>query len=97
MKTSFNIEFFSFEFKKSYVGNSDNVEAQITATIQNCSIKLRTVKMITKYYNTGQFQVSTPDTVFNRMLEFVQLLPMDASNWRFCLPWIYLESLTYEL
>ena len=31
------------------------------------------------------------------MLDLIQLLPDDASIWGFCLPWIFLESLTYGL
>jgi hypothetical protein len=53
--------------------------------------------MISKDYSTGKLTIITPDLVFSRMLEFIQLLPDDASNWGFCLPWLYLESLSYEL
>ena len=41
--------------------------------------------------------VQTPDAVYSKMLDLIQLLPDDASIWGFCLPWIYLESLTYGL
>ena len=88
---------FSYEFRKSYIGNDSNNLAQLTATIQSCASKLRGVKMITKDYSSGKFTTITPDLVFSRMLEFIQLLPDDVSNWGFCLPWVYLESLSYEL
>ena len=88
---------FSYEFRKSYVGNDGNNLAQLTATIQSCASKLRGIKMVTKDYSSGKITVITPDLVFSRMLEYIQLLPDDASNWGFCLPWVYLESLSYEL
>jgi hypothetical protein len=31
------------------------------------------------------------------MLEMIQLLPNDALNWGFCLPWLYFEALSYNL
>ena len=71
--------------------------SQITAIIQSCASRLRNVKMITKDYATNQFITISPDTVYSRMLELVQLLPNDASNWGFCLPWLYFEALSYNL
>ena len=88
---------FCFEFKKSYVGNAGSNAAQATATIQNCASRLRSIKMISKDYTSNQMTVLTPDTVYSKMLDLVQLLPDDASIWGFCLPWIYLEALSYNL
>ena len=53
--------------------------------------------MIYRDYNSNQMIVQTPDAVYSKMLDLIQLLPDDASIWDFCLPWIYLESLTYSL
>ena len=77
---------FSYEFRKSYVGNDSNNMAQLTATIQSYASKLRGIKTITKDYSNGKLTIITPDLVFSRMLEFIQLLPDDASNWGFRLP-----------
>ena len=88
---------FCYEFKKSYVGNNDNSAAQITATIQNCASKLRNIKMISRDYVSNQFITISPDAVYSKMLEMVQLLPNDALNWGFCLPWLYFEALSYNL
>jgi hypothetical protein len=53
--------------------------------------------MISRDYSSNQMTVLTPDTVFSKMLDLIQLLPEDASSWGFCLPWIYLEALSYNL
>jgi hypothetical protein len=88
---------FCFEFKRNYVGNTGSSAAQATATIQNCASRLRAIKMISRDYSSNQMNILTPDTVFSKMLDLVQLLPEDATTWGFCLPWIYLEALSYNL
>ena len=88
---------FGFEFKKSYVVMGGNSAAKVTATIQNCGIHLRSMKIILRDPTTGQFMIHTPDSMFSKMLELIQLLPDDASSRGFYLPWIFLESLPYSL
>ena len=46
---------------------------------------------------TNELVTTTPDTVFKKTVDCVPLLPDDATNWSFCLPSMFNNSLTQEV
>ena len=46
---------------------------------------------------TGTLITTTPDTVFNKMLDYLPILPDDASKETFCLPSVYYNSLSAKV
>ena len=65
-------------------------------TIEQVQVSLNYFKM--EYYDkAGKLTTTTPDTVFNKMLDYLPILPDDASKWTFCLPSVYYNALSAKI
>lgn len=60
-------------------------------TIGQVAVSFNYFKM--EYCNrAGNLITTTSDTVFDKMLDYILILPNDASEWTFCLPSVYYNS-----
>lgn len=50
-----------------------------------------------KHTTTGEWRTITPDTVYKRVNQHIALLPEDPSKWGFFLPWLFYNTLTFQL
>jgi len=65
-------------------------------TIEQVQVSLNYFKM--EYHDKmGKLITTTRDTEFNKMLDYLLILPNDAVKWTFCLPSIYYNSLSAKV
>ena len=62
-------------------------------TIEQVQTSLNYFKM--EYHDkAGKLITTTPDMVFNKMFDYLPILPNDAVKWTFCLPSVYYNYLS---
>jgi len=88
---------FCAEFARAYVGSSEENEHATALAIASCGRKLDKIKMRFYDRNKQKMVTTTPDTVFKLMITHVGLLPENATDWPFCLPWIFFQALPENL
>jgi len=88
---------FCAEFARAYVGSYEENEHATALAIADCGRRLERIKM--RYYDKSRQQMvtTTPDTVFKLMITHVGLLPENATDWPFCLPWLFFQALPDNL
>ena len=87
---------FCDKYTTAYVGQAYSKEKIDALTIEQVQESLNFFKM--EYHDKiGKLITTTPDTVFNKMLDYIPILPNDAVKWTFCLPSIYYNSLSAKL
>ena len=88
---------FCHAYREAYVGkdgSTDEAEGLIIASVHK---SLRVISMRYRDPASGEYKNSTPDAVYRKMHQHIALLPEDASQWPFCLPWLFYNALTYRL
>ena len=55
-------------------------------TLPECGAKLSRIQMIYKDTTSCELHTRSPNSVSSKMMEYVMLLPEEASDWDFCLP-----------
>jgi len=88
---------FQYEFRRAYVGTEESDDVCEKVATAHCQKQLQRIKMVYRDPNTNSIIETTPDTVFKKMMNFVSLLPTQAQNWGFCLPWLFFQSLPSDL
>jgi len=88
---------FQYEFRRAYVGTEESDDVCEKVATAHCQKQLQRIKMVYRDPNTNSIIETTPDTVFKKMMNFVSLLPAQAKNWGFCLPWLFFQSLPSDL
>jgi len=88
---------FCAEFARAYVGSSEENEHATALAIADCGKRLEKIKM--RYYDRAKKHMvtTTPDTAFKLMISHVGLLPENATDWPFCLPWLFFQALPDNL
>ena len=90
-------EVFCDRYQNAYVGallSGKDIEA---ITVEQINKSLSFIKMQYRDNRTNELVTTTPDTVFKKMVDYVPLLPDDATKWSFCLPSMFYNSLTQEV
>ena len=90
-------EVFCDRYSDSYVGTAYSAEDIDVITVEQVSKNLKFVKMQYKNSRSHEVITTTPDTIYKKMMEYVPILPSDATSWSFCLPSIYYNALTDQL
>ena len=88
---------FCYEFRKAYIRDDDAQKTSVALAISTCDKNLHRISLSYRDYITKQVITIAPDKVYQKMMEYVSLLPEDAPAWEFCLPWIYFQALTISL
>lgn len=88
---------FCSAYRRAYVKSNrseEDTEKKIVASIQ------RSLKCITMRYKdsvAGVYKHVSPDMVYNKMIQNAALLPEVATQWPFCLPWMFYNALSFQL
>jgi len=88
---------FQYQFRRAYVGTEEADDVSEKIATAHCQKQLQRIKMVYMDPHTKSVIETTPDTVFKKMMNFVSLLPSQARNWGFCLPWLFFQSLPTDL
>ena len=88
---------FAHEFKRAYVGTLEDLVHATKEAVTQVEKNLRNIRMTYKCPRSGNTLEAQPDTIYERMIVFVTLLPEDVSIWHFTLPTLYWEALSSEL
>jgi len=79
-------EVFCDRYQNAHVGDllsGNNIEA---ITVEQINKSLSFIKMRYSNNRTNKLVTTTLDTLFKKMVDYVPLLPDDATKWSFCLP-----------
>ena len=96
MSIEIKFETFCNEFRNDYVGEEDDEEL-MNHTVDKIREDLERIKMVYLNRTTGKMVYTSPETVFKKMNAYIELLPTNASEWSFCLPWMFFAALPNEL
>ena len=84
-------------YKNAYVGtllSGKDIEA---ITVEQINKSLGFIKIQYRDNRIDELVTTTLDTVFKKMVDYVPLLPDDATKWSCCLPSMFYNSLTQEV
>jgi len=96
MEQEILFEVFCHKSTDAYVGQAFCKDKIVTTTIEQVQVSLNYFKM--EYYDkAGKLIITTPDTVFNKMLDYLPILPDDARKWTFCLSSVYYNALSEKI
>lgn len=86
------VRLFNSIFRLDYVGSTENLDAR---TIEAIGTKLRRLTMV--YTVKGETKYATPDSIYQRYVDELPMLPEDAETWGFNLVNMFWTSITETL
>ena len=90
-------EVFFNRYQKAYVGENLEVKEIRGIMAEHVATLLNYIKMQYRDNRTGDVVITTPNTVYKKIKEYIPILPDDASKWTFCLPKVYYTALTADM